>query len=45
MKGLDFAEHAAPRTIHAPEGDSRDWDAIEPFAGEIPRSSSARVPA
>lgn len=35
MKRLDFAERAAVRTIHAPEGDSRDWDAIERFAGEI----------
>ena len=35
MKRLDFAERAAARTIHAPEGDSRDWDAIDRFAGEI----------
>jgi menaquinone-dependent protoporphyrinogen oxidase len=35
MKRLQFAERAAARTIHAPEGDSRDWDAIDRFAGEI----------
>jgi len=35
MRRLDFAERAAARTIHAPDGDSRDWDAIDRFAGEI----------
>jgi menaquinone-dependent protoporphyrinogen oxidase len=35
MKRLDFAERALARTIHAPEGDSRDWEAIDRFAGEI----------
>ena len=35
MKRLDFAERAVARTIHAPEGDIRDWDAIDRFAGEI----------
>jgi len=35
MRRLHFAERAAVRTIHAPEGDRRDWDAIDRFAGEI----------
>ena len=35
MKHLRFAERSAARAIHAPEGDNRDWDAIERFAGEI----------
>jgi len=35
MRHLHFAERAAVRTIHAPEGDSRDWGAIDRFAGEI----------
>ena len=35
MKRLHFAERAIVRTIHAPEGDSRDWEAIDSFAGEI----------
>jgi menaquinone-dependent protoporphyrinogen oxidase len=35
MKHLHFSERALVRTIHAPVGDSRDWDAIDRFAGEI----------
>jgi menaquinone-dependent protoporphyrinogen oxidase len=35
MKHLRFAERAVVRTIHAPDGDGRDWDAIDRFAGEI----------
>ena len=35
MKPLHFTERAVARTIHAPEGDERDWDAIDRFAGEI----------
>ena len=35
MRRLHFAERAAVRTIAAPDGDSRDWDAIDRFAGEI----------
>lgn len=35
MKHLHFAERAVARTIHTPEGDDRDWDAIDRFAGEI----------
>ncbi len=35
MKALHFAERTIVRTIHAPEGDSRDWDAVDRFAGEI----------
>ena len=35
MRRLHFGERAAVRTIHAPEGDSRDWDAVDRFAAEI----------
>jgi menaquinone-dependent protoporphyrinogen oxidase len=35
MKRLHFAERAIARALHAPEGDFRDWDAIDRFAGEI----------
>jgi len=35
MRHLHFAERAAVRRIHAPEGDCRDWAAIDNFAGEI----------
>ena len=35
MTRLHFAERAVARTIHAPERDDRDWDAIDRFAGEI----------
>jgi menaquinone-dependent protoporphyrinogen oxidase len=35
MKHLRFEERAIARMIHAPEGDSRDWDAIDRFAGEV----------
>jgi menaquinone-dependent protoporphyrinogen oxidase len=35
LKHLHFAERAVARTIHAPEGDSRDWDAIDRFAADI----------
>ncbi|MBV8217005.1 MAG: flavodoxin [Solirubrobacterales bacterium] len=32
---LHFAERAIVRKIHAPEGDSRDWDAVDRFAGQV----------
>lgn len=32
---LHFAERAVARTTHVPDGDSRDWNAIDRFAGEI----------
>ncbi len=32
---LHFAERAVARTIHAPDGDYREWDEIDHFAGEI----------
>jgi menaquinone-dependent protoporphyrinogen oxidase len=32
---LGFAERAAVKAVHAPEGDCRDWSAIDVFAGEI----------
>ena len=35
MKHLHFAERAVARTIHAPDGDSRDWEEIDRFAGDI----------
>jgi hypothetical protein len=35
MKQLHFAERAVARTIHAPDGDSRDWEEIDRFAGDI----------
>jgi menaquinone-dependent protoporphyrinogen oxidase len=38
---LGFAERAAAMAVHAPDGDSRDWDAIDAFAGEIAAELSA----
>jgi menaquinone-dependent protoporphyrinogen oxidase len=35
LRHLRFAERAVVRTIHAPEGDNRDWDAIQKFAEDI----------
>jgi menaquinone-dependent protoporphyrinogen oxidase len=35
MSQLGFAERAVARTIHAPEGDCRDWEAIDRFAADI----------
>ena len=35
MNRLDFAERTVARTIHAPEGDCRDWEAIDDFAADI----------
>jgi len=35
MTRLHFAERGLARASHVPEGDSRDWDAIDRFAGEI----------
>jgi menaquinone-dependent protoporphyrinogen oxidase len=32
---LGFAERAVGKAVHAPEGDCRDWSAIDSFAGEI----------
>jgi menaquinone-dependent protoporphyrinogen oxidase len=32
---LGFAERAVAKAVHAPEGDCRDWSAIDGFAGEI----------
>jgi menaquinone-dependent protoporphyrinogen oxidase len=39
---LGFAERAAAKAVHAPEGDCRDWDAIDAFAGEIASQLPAR---
>lgn len=35
MRHLGFAERAVARSIHAPDGDNRDWNAIDAFAGDI----------
>lgn len=32
---LGFAERAIVRALRAPDGDFRDWDAIDAFAGDI----------
>jgi menaquinone-dependent protoporphyrinogen oxidase len=32
---LGFGERAMVRAVHAPEGDFRDWEAIDGFAAEI----------
>lgn len=32
---LSLAERAIAKTVHAPEGDCRDWAAIDAFAGHI----------
>jgi menaquinone-dependent protoporphyrinogen oxidase len=32
---LTVAERATARAVHAPEGDCRDWDAVDAFAGDI----------
>jgi menaquinone-dependent protoporphyrinogen oxidase len=32
---LGFAERAAAKVVHAPEGDCRDWSTVDGFAGEI----------
>jgi menaquinone-dependent protoporphyrinogen oxidase len=34
-KLLGFGERALVVAVRAPEGDFRDWDAIDRFAGEI----------
>jgi menaquinone-dependent protoporphyrinogen oxidase len=34
-RSLGFAERAAANVVHAPEADSRDWHAIDEFAGDI----------
>ncbi len=38
---LGFAERTAAKAVHAPEGDSRDWDAIDAFADAIASQLSA----
>ena len=42
---LGFAERAAVKAVHAPEGDCRDWDAIYAFAGEIASELAAQEAA
>jgi menaquinone-dependent protoporphyrinogen oxidase len=32
---LGFGERAMVRAVKAPEGDFRDWEAIDEFAGEV----------
>jgi menaquinone-dependent protoporphyrinogen oxidase len=41
---LGFAERAAVKAVHAPEGDCRDWDAIGGFASEIATQLGAADP-
>jgi menaquinone-dependent protoporphyrinogen oxidase len=38
---LGFAERAIVRALRAPEGDFRDWDAIESWAGQIAEELAA----
>ena len=38
---LGFAERAATKAVRAPEGDCRDWDAIDAFAGRVASELSA----
>jgi menaquinone-dependent protoporphyrinogen oxidase len=38
---LGFAERAAAKAVHAPDGDCRDWAAVDSFAGEITSELSA----
>jgi menaquinone-dependent protoporphyrinogen oxidase len=46
MERLHFTERAMARAVHAPEGDSRDWETIDGFAGEIAEALlSARIAA
>jgi menaquinone-dependent protoporphyrinogen oxidase len=42
---LGLAERAAVKAVHAPEGDCRDWDAIDAFAGEIASELAAQKAA
>jgi menaquinone-dependent protoporphyrinogen oxidase len=42
---LGFAERAAAKAVHAPEGDCRDWDAIDAFAGEVASELTAEQAA
>jgi menaquinone-dependent protoporphyrinogen oxidase len=35
MEHLHFSERAIARTIHAPNGDNRDWETIARFAADI----------
>lgn len=35
MSDLHFSERAIARTIHAPQGDCRDWAAVDEWAGEV----------
>ena len=43
--GLSLAERAVVALVRAPEGDFRDWDAIEAWATEVAEDLSGRVPA
>jgi menaquinone-dependent protoporphyrinogen oxidase len=42
MRRLHFAERAVVRMTQAPEGDTRDWDAVNRFAAEIADELVAR---
>jgi menaquinone-dependent protoporphyrinogen oxidase len=39
---LGFAERAIVRALHVPDGDFRDWEAIDAFAGEIAAALAER---
>jgi menaquinone-dependent protoporphyrinogen oxidase len=41
---LGFRERAMVRAVHAPEGDFRDWSAVDTFAGEIAARLSSVSP-
>jgi menaquinone-dependent protoporphyrinogen oxidase len=40
--GLRFRDKAVAAALHAPEGDFRDWDAIEAWAGQIAEATPNR---
>jgi menaquinone-dependent protoporphyrinogen oxidase len=44
-KLLSFGEKALVVAVRAPEGDFRDWDAVDAFAGEIAAHLGAEVPS
>lgn len=44
-KGLSFGEKAMVMAVRAPEGDCRDWDAIDAWAGELAAALELTAPA
>lgn len=45
LASLNVVERAVVRAVHAPDGDCRDWDAIDALAGEIAVELNARKAA